>query len=250
MRIVVIGGTGLIGTQLVSQLGRLGHEVLAASPTSGFDSTNGEGLMEALSSFDVVVDVSNSPSYEEQGAMDFFQTSGHNIIDAAEGAGIMHHIALSMVGTEHLGSGYFRAKKTQERIIRESRVPYTIVQSTPFFEYLDRIANWGDQSGKVHLSPAYVQPIAAKDVAEMMVPIILGQPMRHTVEIAGPERFRLTDLVQVYLDRNKDKRIVIPDAQATYLGAALQDESLVPGMNPRLGKTDFEQWFSARLKSV
>lgn len=174
MRIVVIGGTGLIGTKLVRKLDQLGHEVLAASPTSGFDATNAEGLTEALASFDTIVDVSNSPSYEEQAATDFFQRSGRNILDAAKRAGIMHHVALSMVGTAHLHSGYFRAKMEQEQLIRESKVPYTIVHSTPFFEFLDRITDWAEQAGKVHLSPAFVQPIASDDVADMMVSAIVG----------------------------------------------------------------------------
>ena len=245
MKIVVIGGSGLIGSKVVNILRAGGHEVIAASPASGINTITGEGLDAALEGAQVVLDVANSPSFEDTAVFDFFQTSGRNLLTAESKAGVRHHVALSVVGTDRLAeSGYFRAKIEQERLIRESSIPYTIVQSTQFFEFLGSIAQSGADGDTVHLSPAYVQPIASDDVAAAVSDYTLGSPLNAVVEIAGPDRVRLSDLVQRYLKASNDPRTVMPDVHARYFGAELKDETLVPGPNPRIGAMDFEAWFA------
>ncbi|MGH8555357.1 MAG: SDR family oxidoreductase [Gammaproteobacteria bacterium] len=245
MKIVVIGGSGLIGTKLVNRLRQKGHEVVAASPNSGVNTITREGLAEALSGAQVVVDVANSPSFEDQAVLEFFETSGRNLLAAEAAAGVRHHVALSVVGTDRLpASGYLRAKMAQESLIKASKIPYTIVRSTQFFEFLDGIAQSGTVGQTVHLSPAYLQPIASDDVADAMTDVALGAPVNGMVEIAGPERVRLNELVGRFLSATKDPREVVADPHALYFGAELNDQSLVPGDNPRIGATRFETWLS------
>jgi uncharacterized protein YbjT (DUF2867 family) len=245
MKIVVIGGSGLIGSKVVGRLRAAGYEVLAASPASGVNTLTGEGLEEAMAGAQVVLDVSNSPSFEEKAVMEFFQTSTGNLLAAEMRAGVKHHVALSVVGTDRLpDSAYFRAKIVQERLIRESKIPYTIVHSTQFFEFLGPIAQSGAQGDEVHLSPAFVQPIASDDVADAVADYTVGSPRNATVEIAGPERVRLSDLLQRYLKAMKDSRTVVPDVHASYFGAELKDDTLVPGPAARLGALGFDAWFA------
>jgi uncharacterized protein YbjT (DUF2867 family) len=245
MKIVIIGGTGLIGSKTTERLRAKGNEVIAASPNTGVNTITGEGLAEALAGTEVVLDLANSPSFEDKAVMEFFETSGRNLLAAEKAAGVKHHIALSVVGTERLQeSGYFRAKLAQERLIREAGIPYTIVHSTQFMEFLAGIAQSGMVDGKVHLSPAFVQPIASDDVADAMAEVALAQPVNGIVEIAGPERFRLNELVARYLKSTGDVRTVEADPQAKYFGARLEDTSLVTDEHPRLGKIGFEQWFA------
>ncbi|HYG41417.1 MAG TPA: SDR family oxidoreductase [Bordetella sp.] len=241
---LVIGGTGLIGSKLVNTLAQRGHEAVAASPATGVNTITGEGLAEALAGVQVVVDVANSPSFEDQAVLDFFETSGRNLLAAEAAAGIGHHVALSVVGTHRLAeSGYFRGKIAQEKLITASGIPYTIVHSTQFFEFLGGIVQSGAEGDVVRLSPAYVQPIASDDVALAMADATLAPPVNGTVEIAGPERVRLATLVQRYLDETRDARKVVADGRARYFGALLQDDTLVPGTDPRLGKIGFDTWF-------
>jgi uncharacterized protein YbjT (DUF2867 family) len=245
MKIVVIGGTGLIGSKTVERLRKRGHEVIAASPNSGVDTITGEGLAEALAGAEVVIDLANSPSFEDKAVLAFFETSGRNLIADEKLAGVKHHIALSVVGTERLQeSGYFRAKLAQEKLIKQSGIPYTIVHSTQFMEFLGGIAQSGTVGDTVHLSPAYVQPIASDDVADVMADVALSRPANATIEIAGPERVRLSDLVGRYLKAINDPRQVKADPEARYFGAHLDDHSLVSDNNPRLGKIAFEKWFA------
>ena len=245
MKIVVIGGSGLIGSKLVNNLRAFGHEVVAASPASGVNTITGEGLADVLAGTQVVVDVANSPSFEDKAVLEFFQTSGRNLLAAEEKAGVKHHLALSVVGTDRLPeSGYFRAKLAQEKLIRESKIPYTIVHSTQFFEFLAGIAQSATEGNTVRLSPAFVQPIASDDVAAAMADYTVGTPRNGMVEIAGPERVRLSDLVVRYLAKMNDPRTVQADVHARYFGAELKDETLVPGENPRIGKLGFDDWFA------
>lgn len=245
MKIVIIGGTGLIGSKTTERLRAKGHEVIAASPNTGVNTITGEGLAEALAGAQVVLDLANSPSFEDQTVMDFFETSGRNLLAAEKVAGVKHHIALSVVGTERLQeSGYFRAKLAQEKLIREADIPYTIVHSTQFMEFLGGIALAALIEGKVHLSPAFVQPIASDDVADAMADMALGTPVNGLIEIAGPERFRLNELVARYLGMTGDTRQVVADREAKYFGARLEDGSLVSDKNPSLGQIGFEQWFA------
>lgn len=245
MKIVVIGGSGLIGSKVVSRLQAAGHEVVAASPASGVNTVTGEGLDAALAGAQVVLDVANSPSFEDKAVLEFFQNSGTNLLAAEARAGVKHHVALSVVGTDRLAeSGYFRGKMAQEKLIRESKIPYTIVHSTQFFEFLGSIAQSGADGKTVHLSPAFVQPIASDDVADAVTDYTVGSPRNGVVEIAGPERVRLSDLVARYLKATNDPRTVVPDVHARYFGAELKDETLVPGPNPRLGALDFKTWFA------
>lgn len=247
MKIVVIGGTGLIGSKLVKQLVARGHEAVAASPNTGVNTLTGEGLADALQGAQVVVDVANSPSFEDQAVMDFFETSGRNLLAAEAVAGVQHHVALSVVGTERLqGSGYFRAKLAQEKLIKAARVPYTIVHATQFLEFLGGIAQSGTEGQTVRLSPALVQPIASEDVATAMADVALGAPVNGTVEIAGPERVGLAALVARYLKATGDPRTVVADAKALYFGVELDDRSLTPGDHPRLGTVGFDAWLAAR----
>jgi uncharacterized protein YbjT (DUF2867 family) len=245
MKIVVIGGSGLIGSKTVNRLRDAGHEVVAASPNTGVNTITGEGLPEALAGAQVVVDLANSPSFEDKAVLEFFQTSGRNLLAAEATAGVGHHVALSVVGTERLQeSGYFRGKLAQEKLIKASGIPYTIVRSTQFFEFLRSIVQSGTAEKTVHLSPAYVQPIASDDVAAAMADVTLGKPVNGTIEIAGPERVRLNELVGRYLKATNDPREVVTDVHARYSGAELNDQSLVPGDNPRIGAIRFEDWFS------
>jgi len=244
MKIVVIGGSGLIGSKLVTRLRQQGHEVLAASPASGVNTITGEGLAEALAGAQIVVDVANSPSFEDKAVLEFFETSGRNLLAAEAAAGVKHHVALSVVGTDRLSaSGYFRGKIAQEKLIRAGKIPYTIVHSTQFFEFLGGIVQSGADGQTVRLSPAYVQPIVSDDVADAMAHYTLGAPVNGVVEIAGPERVRLSELVQRYLKATDDPRTVVADVHARYFGAELQDDTLVPsGANPRLGTIGFDAW--------
>ena len=245
MKIVVIGGTGLIGSKLVNILRERGHDANAASPASGVNTVTGEGLAAALAGADVVVDVANSPSFADDAVLAFFQASGTNLLRAEAIAGVKHHVALSVVGTERLSaSGYFRGKIAQEKLIRESGIPYTIVHSTQFFEFLGGIAQSGTDGQTVRLSPAYVQPISSDDVAAAMADVTLGKPLNGIVEIAGPDRLRLSELVQQYLSAKKDSRIVVADVHARYFGAELDDATLVPGANPRLGKARIAEYLT------
>ncbi|MCG7328220.1 SDR family oxidoreductase [Achromobacter sp. ACRQX] len=245
MKILVIGGTGLIGSKLVKLLTERGHEAIAASPATGVNTITGEGLDAALAGVEVVVDVANSPSFEDKAVLEFFQTSGRNLLAAEKRAGVRHHVALSVVGTRRLAeSGYFRGKIAQEDLIEAAGIPYTIVHSTQFFEFLGGIVQSGTQGEEVRLSSAYVQPIASDDVALAMVDATLGAPVNGIVEIAGPEKVRLSELAQRYMGRIGDTRTVQADAGVRYFGALLDDDTLVPGSGPRLGKIDFETWFS------
>jgi uncharacterized protein YbjT (DUF2867 family) len=242
MKIVVIGGSGLIGSKVVSDLRARGHEAIAASPASGVNTITGEGLAEVLRDAQVVVDVANSPSFEDKAVLEFFETSGRNLFAAA---GVAHHVALSVVGTDRLAeSGYFRGKIAQEKLIRASGVPYTIVQSTQFLEFLGSIAQSGTDGDTVRLSPAYIQPISSDDIALAVADYALGQPLNGVVEVAGPERVRLSDLMQRFLNATHDPRKVVEDSHARYFGAELHDDTLVPGPNPRLGTVNFDTWFS------
>lgn len=243
MKIVVIGGSGLIGTKVVKKLTEQGHEALAASPNTGVDATTGRGLAEALARAAVVVDVSNSPSFEDAAVLAFFENSGRNLARAEREASVRHHVALSVVGTDRLqDSGYFRAKLAQEQLIKTSGIPYTIIRATQFFEFLGAIAAAGTDDKRVRLSNASLQPIAADDVAKAVADAALGSPVNDTIEIAGPERLPLSELVARYLKAINDPLEVVSDSQARYFGARLDDRSLVPGDNPHLGIIRFEDW--------
>ena len=245
MKIVVIGGSGLIGTKLVSRLRGKGHEVVAASPASGVNIVTGEGVADALAGAQVVVDLANSPSFEEAVAMDFFAKSGRNLLAAEAAAGTMHHVALSVVGTDRLVEmGYFRAKLAQEDLIKASGIAYTIVRSTQFFEFMAAIAQAGTVGQTARLSPALFQPIAADDVADAVADVAVGAPLNGTVEIAGPDRAPIAELVGRFLSATHDPRTVLADAHAGYFGIAVNDRSLTPGENPRIGATRFDDWLS------
>ncbi len=247
MKIVVIGGTGLIGSKVVSQLNQLGHEVIAASPATGIDTITGEGLDQALMGASVVVDLANSPSFADDDVMNFFERSGTNLLAAETKAGVGHHIALSVVGTALLqDSGYFRAKQVQENLIKQSGLPYTIIHSTQFMEFLGGIVAASHNDEGIKLSNAKIQPLASDDVATLTVEFVLGKPTNSIVEIAGPERFGLANLVQTYLEKTSDLRQVTIDTDALYFGARLNELTLVPQGNAKLGTITFEQWFSNR----
>jgi uncharacterized protein YbjT (DUF2867 family) len=252
MKIVVIGGTGLIGSKLVTLLRARGHEALAASPNSGVNTLTGEGLDAALAGSDVVVDVANSPSFADDAVLEFFTTSGRNLLAAARRAGVKHHVALSVVGTQRLAdSGYFRAKIAQEDLIRASGLPYTIVHSTQFFEFLGAVAAAAaDQDDTIALSPAFIQPIASDDVATALADVVLGTPVNGIVEIAGPDRFRLADLVRDYLAAKGDTRTVRADVHARYFGAQLQEDTLVPHGAARLGAIRIGGWLQAQAPAT
>ena len=246
MKIVVIGGSGLIGTKLVSRLRQKGHEVVAASPNSGVNTITGEGLAQALAGAQVVVDLANSPSFEDRAVLAFFQTSGRNLLAAEAVAGVKHHVALSVVGTDRLpDSGYLRAKMAQENLIKASKIPYTIVRSTQFFEFVNAITQSGTAGQTVHLSPALLQPIGSDDVADAMADVTLGAPLNGTTEIAGPERIPLDELARRYLRATNDPRQVVADVHARYFGTELNDQSLTPGENPRLGSIRFDDWLNS-----
>jgi len=243
MKIVVIGGSGLIGSKLVGLLRGKGHEVFAASPNSGVNTITREGLAEALSGANVVVDVANSPSFEDKAVLEFFETSGRNLLAAEAAAGVGHHVALSVVGTERLPhSGYFRAKAAQERLVKASGIPYTILQSTQFFEFLGAIVQSGADGDVIRLSPALLQPVASEDVAAALAELAVDAPFNGTLEIAGPEKIPLDALGRQYLAAKGDRRQVVADVRARYFGSELDDRSLTPGPQPRLGATHFKDW--------
>lgn len=245
MKIVVIGGSGLIGSKLVTKLREHGHEAVAASPNSGVNTLTGEGLAEALKSAAVVVDVSNSPSWEDAAVLNFFETSTRNLLKYEAAAGVRHHVALSVVGTQRLAeSGYFRAKIAQEKLIKESSIPYTIVQATQFFEFVKGLADISMIDNKVHLPHVLWQPMAADDVATAVGRIAVGAPVNGTVEIGGPEQFRIDELVRRRLASLKDPREVVADPDAHYSGAKISERTLVPDDNARLGETRFEAWLT------
>jgi uncharacterized protein YbjT (DUF2867 family) len=251
MKIVVLGGTGLIGSRLVQKLGEQGHEAVAASPRSGVNSLTGEGLADALRGASVVVDVTNSPSWEDTAVLNFFETSTRNLLHHAAAAGVGHYVALSVVGTERLlESGYFRAKLAQEKLIDASSIPYSIVRATQFFEFVKQIADYSTEADKVRLPPALIQPMAADDVAGALVRIATSSPVKGTVEIGGPEQFRLDELVRRDLAAFQDPREVVSDPHGRYYGIQLSERSLVPGNDARLGETRFEDWLSRAAKQV
>ena len=251
MKIVVIGGTGLIGSKLVNKLRQHGHEAVAAAPNTGVNTLTGEGLAEVLKGASVVVDVSNSPSWDDAAVLKFFETSTRNLLTYEAAAGVGHHVALSVVGTQLLSeSGYFRAKIAQEQLINESPIPYTIVHATQFFEFLKGLADVSIVGGKVHLPPVLFQPMAADDVATAVARIAVGPPVNGIVEIGGPEQFRLAELVRRRLASLNDPREVIADPKALYSGATISERTLVPGNNARLGETHFETWLAQSAASA
>jgi len=243
MKIVVIGGSGLIGKKLVNNLRQQGHQVVAASPSSGVNTLTGEGLAEALTGAEVVVDVANAPSWEDKAVMEFFETTGRNLLAAEAAAKVRHHVALSVVGAERLlASGYFRAKMAQENLIKASRIPYTIVRATQFFEFVGGIAESASDGHTLRLPPAMMQPIAADDVAAALADIAVEEPLNGTIELAGPEPIRMDELVLRFLSANHDTRQVTTDVQALYYGIKVNDQSLTPGDHPRIGPTRFGDW--------
>lgn len=245
MKIVVIGGTGLIGSKLVNKLREHGHEAVAAAPNTGVNTLTGEGLAEVLKGASVAVDVSNSPSWEDSAVLKFFETSTRNLLTYEAAAGIGHHVALSVVGTDQMSeSGYFRAKIAQEKLVKESPVPYTIIHATQFFEFLKGLADISMEGGKVHLPPVQFQPMAADDVASATARVAVDPPVNGIVEIGGPEQFRLDELVRRRLASLNDPREVITDPEALYSGAKINEKTLVPGNNARLGETRFETWLA------
>jgi uncharacterized protein YbjT (DUF2867 family) len=243
MKIVVIGGTGLIGSKVVERLAGDGHEALAAAPSTGVDTISGAGLAEAFHGADVVVDLSNSPSFEDQAAMDFFQTAGRNILAAEAAAGVRHHVALSVVGTDRLqASGYFRAKAAQEAMIKASPIPYTLIHATQFFEFIRSIAGFSMQGGTVHLPSVRFQPMAATDVAGFVAEAAVATPANGMIEMGGPERFGLDEAVRTLLEFDHDPRQVIADPDAPYFGIAVGERTLVPGPDARVGTTTLGWW--------
>jgi uncharacterized protein YbjT (DUF2867 family) len=243
MKIVVIGGTGLIGTKVVKRLRQKGHEVLAASPDSGVNTITGEGLAEALAGAQVVIDLANSPSFEDSAVLKFFETAGRNLLAAEAATRVGHHVALSIVGTDRLpDSGYLRAKVAQENLIKASGIPYTIVRSTQFFEFVRGIAQSATVGDTVRLSPALLQPIMSDDVADAVADAALGAPVNGTVEIAGPEKVPLDELVRRFFRATQDPRKVIADTHARYFGTELDDRSLTPAGKAHLGTVRFDDW--------
>jgi len=255
MKIVVIGGSGLIGSKVVNILRQAGHEVVAASPSTGVNTLTGEGLAQALAGAQVVVDVANSPSFEDKPALEFFETSGRNLLVAEKTAGVRHHVALSVVGTDRLLesgpgslSGYFRAKMAQENLIKASGIPFTIVHATQFFEFVKNIAQSAATDGStIRLSPVLMQPMVSDDVAAAVADMALGEPMNAMVEVAGPDKIRQDELVRQFLTATGDPRNVVTDANVGYYGIKVNDQSLVPGENPRLGTTRFSEWLSRSI---
>jgi len=261
MKIVVIGGTGLIGSKLVNKLREHGHEAIAASPNSGVNALTGEGLADVLKRASVVVDVSNSPSFDEDVAMNFFNTATRNLIQYEQAAGVRHHVGLSVVGTDRLAEkgpsdaektirGYFRAKLAQERLIAESLIPFSIVHATQFFEFVKNIADASSDGTIVRLAPVLIQPMAADDVAAAVGRIAVGAPVNGIVEVAGPQQFRLDEFVLQGLRARNDPRTVVADPGAGYFGVEVDDRTLVPGKNARLGETRFETWLTQSAKPV
>jgi uncharacterized protein YbjT (DUF2867 family) len=243
MKIVVIGGTGLIGSKLVAKLRERGHEAVAAAPDTGVNTLTGEGLAGALEGASVVTDVSNAPSFEDAAVLDFFQTSTRNILAAESAAGVGHHVALSVVGTERLAeSGYFRAKIAQEKLIADSSIPYSIVHATQFFEFVTQLADISTSGNTVRLAHVLIQPMAAQDVASAVADVTLGPPLDGIIEVAGPQQYHLDELIRNTLRDQHDPREVITDPHAPYSGAELQERTLVPATGARLAETRFEQW--------
>jgi uncharacterized protein YbjT (DUF2867 family) len=245
MKIVVIGGTGLIGSKLVQNLRERGHDVLAASPSTGVNSITREGLAQAMDGAEVVVDVANAPSWEDQAVLDFFETSSRNLLAAEAAAGVRHHVALSIVGSERLPeNGYFRAKVAQENLIKASGIPYTLLRATQFFEFVGGIVQSFAVGEEIRVSPALIQPIASVDVVAALTDVALAAPVNGTVEVAGPDAMPLDDLARRFLRVNQDNRKVVPDVNARYFGAVLDDQSLTAGKNARLGAIRFEDWLA------
>jgi uncharacterized protein YbjT (DUF2867 family) len=243
MKIVVIGGTGLIGSKLVARLTERGHEAIAASPNTGVNTLTGEGLAEVMEGASVVVDVSNSPSFEDRAVMEFFRTSTSNLLAAEAAAGVGHHVALSVVGTERLSeSGYFRAKIAQEELIKDSSIPYSIVHATQFFEFVKSIAQAATDGNSVHLAPVLIQPMAADDVAKAVGRTAVGSPLNGTIEVAGPQQFRLDELIRMALSARNIQLEVVADPRARYFGALLGERTLVPGDGALLFETRFKDW--------
>ena len=251
MKIVVIGGTGLIGSRLVKRLREQGHEAVAASPNTGVNSVTGEGLRDALKGASVVADVTNSPSWEDAAVLKFFETSTRNLLAGEGAAGVGHHVALSVVGTERmLESGFFRAKFAQENLIKASSIPYSIVRATQFFEFVKSIGDFSTDGNKVLLPPALIQPMAADDVASGVARVVLGSPLNGTVEVGGPERFRLDELIRLDLAARKDPREVITDSQGRYYGIKVSENALIPGDTALLGETRFKDWLKQSAKQA
>jgi len=249
MKIVIVGGTGLIGSKVVSMLRERGDDAVGAAPKTGVNTITGEGLADALAGTDVVIDVTNSPSSEDEAVMKFFQTSTRNILGAEATAGVRHHVVLSIVGVDRLaagGSGYHRAKLAQEELIRSSTIPYSIVRASPFFEFLTGIADSATVAGKVRLAPVLIQPIAAEDVARTVVNVAVGEPVNGIVEVAGPEPLRLDEVVRLALRGTSDSRPVVTDPQASYFGAVVSERSLVPADDARLVGPTFQVWQQQR----
>ncbi len=252
MKIVVIGGSGLVGSQVVTKLGEHGHEAIAASPNSGVNTLTGEGLQEVLEGTDVVVDVSNSPSFEDQAVLEFFERSTGNLLAAEASAGVTHHVALSVVGTERMADkGYFKAKSVQESIIRSSSIPYSIVHATQFYEFLKSIAGLATEGDTVRLPPVLFQPIASEDVATAVGRTAVGAPLNGIVEVGGPEQFRMDELIRQALAARNDPRTVISDPAALYFGDyAVDDTTLVPGDGAILGEVRFQDWLERQLAAA
>jgi uncharacterized protein YbjT (DUF2867 family) len=251
MKIVVIGGTGLIGKKTVANLRRQGHEVTAASPSSGVNAVTGQGLAQALAGAQVVVDVANSPSFEDQAVMEFFEKGTKNLLAAEQAAGVAHHVALSVVGTDRLqASGYFRAKLVQENLIKASPIPYSIVRATQFFEFVGAIAQFSTEGTIVRLPPAMMQPIVSDDVAAGVADVAVAKPLQGTVDLAGPEPIRMDELVRRFLAATGDARTVTTDPKAPYYGTPVNDQSLTPGPNPRLGPTTFDDWLATQTPAA
>jgi uncharacterized protein YbjT (DUF2867 family) len=250
VKIVVIGGTGLIGSKLVKKLIDQGHDAIPATPDTGVNTLTGAGLADVLTGAAVVVDVSNSPSLDGAAALEFFETSTRHVLDAEAVAGVGHHVALSVVGTERLGeSGYFRAKMAQEKLIKSSSIPYSIVHATQFFEFVKGIADSGTEGNTVRVAPVQIQPMAADDVATALATVTVGAPINGTVEIAGPERFRLDELVGLSLRARHDPHEVVADPDARYFGVELRNDTLVPNDDAQLGATRFEQWLAQQAST-
>jgi uncharacterized protein YbjT (DUF2867 family) len=251
MKIIVIGGSGLIGSKVVKNLLQQGHEVVAASPSTGVNTITGEGLAEALTGAQVVVDVANAPAWDDQAVMDFFDKSGRNLLAAEEVAGVRHHVALSVVGTERLlTSGYFRAKLHQENLIKASSIPYTIVRATQFFEFVEGIAKISTEGNTVRLPAALFQPMAAKDVAAFVAEAAIAEPVHGMIEVAGPEPMGLAEAARQFLSATHDPRTVTTDPSARYYGVEVDDRSLTPGDHPRLGQTRFSDWLGSSQREL
>jgi len=251
MKIVVIGGTGLIGSNLVNKLRRLNHTVIAASPDTGVNSITGEGLNEALKDADVVVDVSNSPSFEDNAVLNFFKTSTMNLLAAARQAAVKHYVALSIVGTDRLpGSGYLRAKLAQEDLIKKGGIPYTILRSTQFFEFAGRIAQEGTVGNEIRISTGTIQPIASDETVAALTDIVINPPINGIIEVGGPARMPMSEFIRYYLTATNDSHQLVADAHALYFGVEINDSALVTSANARLGKIKYEDWFSKQLSKA